>query len=269
MRSQSLVSLAILGVAFFACGGTTLSATSARDPERTSGSPPDSGPSILDGGSRATCSVSRVSGNFACVPGIGAPNTPIEIEVGSSTGCSACSATQEPCSTKVLGDVISVSMMARTCEPGGVCDANCIRPRQKCVLPPLAEGSYTLNVDEGFPNGRSAATLVIANDPRSAVSCALPPGFSTPPNLEGSYNTSCSVDADCALVTVGDICSACNCANSVIAKSDQAIYDADLRALRSQCEPRVGGEPPCAACPALKSVCDTSIGLTGKCTLRP
>ena len=40
------------------------------------------------------------------------------------------------------------------------------------------------------------------------------------------YDTTCSVDADCVAVTIGDLCK-CSCEAGAINKKDQASYDED------------------------------------------
>lgn len=76
---------------------------------------------------------------------------------------------------------------------------------------------------------------------------------STTVNLS-DYNTSCTVDADCMAVTVGDVCG-CSCGNAAINRSDAARYRSDYSLARSHCT-----GPECLAdCIVPKVTCSTGI----------
>ncbi len=77
-----------------------------------------------------------------------------------------------------------------------------------------------------------------------------------------ALSRSCSVDADCEPVYVGDACVACFCSNAAIATSGQATYDAEFKAARSHCWP--AQTAVCLAdCRAPSAQCTR-----GQCTLK-
>lgn len=81
------------------------------------------------------------------------------------------------------------------------------------------------------------------------------------------YAQSCSIDADCVAVYVGQVCNTCGgCANAAINQASKAKYDADARAVSANCPPRLGGPVVCAAaaCVQPRVVCTA-----GTCELKP
>jgi hypothetical protein len=162
-------------------------------------------------------------------------------------------------------------MRATTCTPEGDvgCPAVCLIPSIKCTIPPLAPGEYVVEVaGEGPRVGLPPRTLVVTNDGAEST-CSLPQHGSLPDELDGSkYARNCSVDEDCVIARVGNLCQPCACPNTAIAKSVAASYESDFRARSSQCAPQKG-PIACAACAPVKPSCDTSSGLTGTCKLVP
>ena len=75
------------------------------------------------------------------------------------------------------------------------------------------------------------------------------------------YSTTCTVDADCTPVFVGDPCTGCSCSNASINVSSRAKYDADAAAQARLCSPL---RPQCLAdCVQPVVVC-----LAGRCALK-
>jgi hypothetical protein len=251
-----------LVVALAACGGTV----SHDDARADGGSAGDGGG---DGG--AACTTATLPGDRACVPGTARSKTPIEIEIAASQGCLGCFTTFDPCEVVTNGSTITVGMKTRTCPPPGdqACPAICAIPQTKCTLPALAAGSYTLEVSgQGAQTGFAPRTLVVTDD-ATATSCALPRPGNQPEPLDGTkYTTTCSVDDDCSLATVGEICTPCKCPNLAIAKSSAATYAADYRARSSECTPNAG--VACGACAPVKVTCQIEANaVTGTCAIKP
>jgi hypothetical protein len=115
-------------------------------------------------------------------------------------------------------------------------------------------------------------TLVVANiGGNGSNSCDLPDPGQNPPSLDGSkYAKSCSVPTDCKAVGTGNLCQPCfPCPNIAIGKSSWDQYDADVRAITSQC-PNRGNGPVCGPCRAPNVECAIEPGgLTGTCKILP
>lgn len=261
-----------------ACGGTVSgvgNGNGSSGSSGTSGSGGDPGSSGSNGssgssGGPGTCSSGTFPGDLACVPGTARANTPITIAVAAKDGCLGCFTSFEPCSVVVSGDHITLSMATKTCQPAGDvgCPAICQLPRTTCTVPGLAPGKYTVEVTGDKPRvGLPPRELVVTAD-ATKTSCTLPPPGTMPPTLDGtSYAKSCSVDDDCAVATVGNLCTPCKCPNLAIAKTASATYEADAREITSQC-PGTDAPIACAACKAVKAKCESGPGdLTGTCTL--
>ena len=250
-----------------ACGGST-SATGT-DGGTGTGEGGTSGGTSGGGGS---CTTATLPGDRACVPSTAQAGVPLTIAVDAKDGCLGCFTTFDPCAVDVAGTDITVSMKTKTCPPPGdqACPAICALPGTTCQLPALAAGTYTLTVTgEGPRTGLVARTLVVTADAK-ATSCALPmPGTNPSPLDATGYSTSCSVDAECALATFGDVCQPCKCVNGAIAKSASEAYAGDYRAQASQCHTDKSGIQ-CAACAPVKAVCTIMPNaLTGTCEQKP
>lgn len=244
-----------------ACGGTT---TGMAD-----GGGGGGGDGGGDGG--GSCTTALLPGDRACVPGTARANTPLELSVAATDGCLGCFTTFEPCQVEVSGTTITIAMRTKTCPPPGAqaCPAICALPGTTCQLPALAAGTYEVTVSgEGVRGGLPPRQLVITND-ATATSCKLPPPDQGEP-LDGTkYSRSCSVDADCVLATAGNVCQPCRCPDIAIARSASAAYEADFRALVSQCAGQKGAIA-CAACaPATARCAVQPNALTGTCELKP
>ncbi len=87
-----------------------------------------------------------------------------------------------------------------------------------------------------------------------AASLALASACSTTIST-ADYNRSCAADADCVLISTGDVC-ACGCAQGAIAKSDLAKAQSDRESLSKGCRM---GKSMCAPCvDAVMAVCVNS-----------
>lgn len=245
-----------------ACGGT---ATIAVDP--------DAGGSSSGGSSSGgvSCTTQGQQGDQACVPGLAAAKTPIEIEVGSSTGCLGCFTQFEACEVTVSGQSIRVAMKSKTCAPPGdvACPAICQEIRTKCTIPPLAPGTYSVTVyGERFGGRRE---LEVSADGAGERNCSLLGNGERPKPIEGSgYDSTCSRDEDCVAIVAGDVCASdCACPSTSISEAALLAYQTDVRARRSQCGP-FGPVPPCAACQAGKTFCaKSSADAKGVCKYQP
>lgn len=259
-RAASRASFAVvLALVFVACGGNVSSG--------------GGGGGGGDGGGGGSCTTATLPGDRACVPGLAQANVPLEIQVDATDGCLGCFTTFDPCKVDVSSNGITITMVTRTCPPPGdrACPAICALPGTTCKLPPLAAGTYTVKVTGEFdPVGLPPRELVVTNDAGASVSCKLP----QPPNeaapLDGTkYGRSCSVDGDCELATVGNLCTPCKCPNTAISTSESAKYEADYRAGSSQCHHAQSGDVACAPCPPVKATCVISPNaLTGTCTIK-
>lgn len=258
---KSFAFAASIVVALAACGGTVTEGNGGGDGGGGGGGDGGGG-----GGGGGTCTVGTLPGDRACVPGTARSNTALAIDIAASEGCLGCFTTFQPCQVDVSGTTITIAMKTRVCPPPGdqACPAICALPQTKCELPPLAAGTYTIAMSGERPSGRPPRTLVVTDDATS-TSCTLPSPGDLPKPLDGTkYATSCSVDADCALATVGEICAPCKCPNLAIATSSLEAYGADYRARSSECAPDEGAL--CAACPPVKATCKIDgTALTGTC----
>jgi hypothetical protein len=52
------------------------------------------------------------------------------------------------------------------------------------------------------------------------------------------FDQTCTKDTDCALVTEGDVCAICSCANAAIAKTALDAYNTKRNQLSTECGPR-------------------------------
>ena len=221
-----------------------------------------------NGGGGGSCTTATLPGDRACVPPTARAGAELTIGVDAKDGCLGCFTTFDPCQVVVSGSQITVSLTTRTCPPPGdqACPAICALPATKCKLPPLAVGTYLVAVTgEGSHNARKLVVTADAKD----TSCALSqPGMQPMPLDPSAYSTSCSVDADCASATVGDVCQPCACPNAAIAKSALQAYEGDYRAHDSQCHGTPGIS--CGVCAPSKATCTIMPNaLTGTCELKP
>lgn len=223
-------------------------------------------------GDGASCTVDSLPGDRACVPGTARSNTPLAIDVAARDGCLGCFSSFEPCAVDVSGTKITVSMKVKSCPPAGekACPAVCILPRTSCMLPGLAAGTYTVVVTGQRPpsTGLPERTLVVSDD-ADAISCELPANGEGGKPLDGTkYAANCSVDSECTMATVGDVCSPCKCANAAIATTSAANYAADYRSRTSECIP--DDTAICAGCAPVKATCEVlPNALTGTCKVTP
>lgn len=238
-----------------ACGGDVSGVGSSRGASGTSGNGGTSSTGGLSGtsGAVATCTVQTLPGDRACLPAPAA-RTPITIAVDASKGCVGCFTTFDPCNVTVTGDRITVSMFTRTCPPAGDvgCPAVCTF-QATCTIPPLAAGTYKVDVAGGGPHaGLPDRELVVTAD--GATSCKLPSPPNEPKPIPDIYSRECATDDDCAIAKIGSVCAPCTCPNTAIAKSALPAYEADYRAATSQC-PRSDVQVKCGGCEDHKAIC--------------
>jgi len=259
-----------------ACGGSVSSVGGSSGSSGSSGtgssgsSGAGSSGSSGSSGIGSTCSTNVLNGDRACVPGTARAGAPIQIAVAATDGCLGCFTTFEPCAVTVLGDRITVSMQTKTCQPQGdvACPAVCGLPGTTCTLPALKPGTYTVEVTGDKPRGGLPPRELVVTADATATSCTLPSNGSETPPLDGAgYAKSCSIDTDCALATVGDVCAPCKCPNLAIASSSSAQYQADYRERTSQC-PTTNAEVKCAGCKPVMAKCALGgTALTGTCAI--
>ena len=260
MLRPVLVLGSTLVVLLVACGGSVSGGGSSSGASGSSGPSGNGGTSSTGGlsgtsGAVASCTVQTLAGDRACVPGTGRANTPITIAVDASKGCLGCFTTFDPCNVTVTGDRITVSMVTRTCPPAGEvgCPAVCTFQATTCTIPPLAAGTYKVDVvGDGPHGGLPDRELVVTAD--GATSCKLPSPPNEPKPIPDSYPRECATDDDCAIATIGSVCAPCTCPNTAIAKSALPAYEADYRAATSQCPPS-DAQVKCGGCENHKAIC--------------
>jgi hypothetical protein len=213
------------------------------------------------------CTTSSVAGKRACVPGTGKANVAITIDVDAPDGCLGCFTTLEPCTPELQGKKIVIAMKAKTCPPPGdlACPAVCLIPSVKCTLPPLAPGTYQVEVEGESPRTGFRPRELVVTEKATAGFCTLP---QTPTPLEPNrFDTTCQDDVDCRTATFGNLCQPCACPNGAIAKSAGDAYEAASREGSSHCvsPDRIA----CAACVHREARCVKTSGGPGTCTLQP
>lgn len=263
---SAIVASVVVASVVVACGGST---TNVGDGGAGGGDSGGGGGG--DGGGGGSCTIATLPGDRACVPGLAQAGVPIEVQVDAADGCLGCFTTFDPCTIDVSGSEITISMTTRVCPPPGdqACAAICALPSTTCKLPPLAAGTYIVKVTgDGARTGLPPRELVVTSEAGASAACKLPQPPNEPEPLDGKkYGTSCSVDGDCELATVGSLCTPCKCPNLAISKSDSARYKADYRAGTSQCRSQ-SGDLACAGCRAVKARCVIEpSALTGTCTV--
>lgn len=249
--------LVFIAVAAAACGGSLGGGGSS------SGSPNEPGQSS----SSAACASVAVIGSRVCVPATASPNKPISLQIDDPEGCLSCSTTVDKCTVSVEGSMIRLAMTALECKSSGSpsCPAVCAIPSATCTIPPLAAGEYEVITNAADERNLPSLSLVVAEG-ATETSCALVQPGAPPPQHDGSkYSRSCSKDTDCRPATFGNVCVPCSCSNAAIAVTSSDQYEADRRAIRSQC-PAVEslGCGPCSE----KAVCVIEgNAATGTCAL--
>lgn len=255
-----------LGGAFFAalvaCSGAIATPTGDGTSSGSSGassSSGSSGASSSSGGSSSgdtACSVQQVDVTRACVPGTAVAGAPIVVQAESDfSNCLSCGVSLEPCSVVVTGQTISIRLDSRSCTlpPGTGCPSICGLPVAQCTIPPLAAGTYTLDLAGGVRTSADVPRQLVVKDAGGTSTCSL--STDTPLPLDpANYPDACTVDEDCALVTGGNQCQLCTCPNEAIAKTGLESFESTQRALRSQCKMDRSG-PICAGCAPHKARC--------------
>ena len=220
------------------------------------GSSGTSGASSGSGGD-TSCNVASTAVTRACMPGTAAAGVPITVQAeGEDTGCLGCGKSLEPCSVQVVGQKITIGLALKTCSlpPETAFPAICAVGVGTCTIPPLAEGSYSIELAGGVKSSADFVRQLVVKNGGGETSCSLTQGTTTPTIESDGFADTCSIDDDCALVTEGDVCQPCACPNEAIAKSGLEAYQSKVRALQSQCK-STGGAPSCAPCPERKARC--------------
>ena len=252
--------LSLFGLALVACSGATTSV----DPAGGGGSSSSSGGS--DGGSSGDaggCGQSLSQPEAFCSLVRAKPGVALKLDVNESCG-SLGSTTR--CEVEVKGTEIVLSLPTERCDTGPGA-AVCRRGTFACTIPALAAGQYSIRLQgppappgSGVPERVLGGSLVVEAD-GTQTSCDLKSG--RPPPLEASsFDQACTVDEDCALVRLGDACTAC-CPNAAIAKTAQASYAAAFADAYAKCELTTPPQP--CACAQVKAVC----GADQKCKAQP
>lgn len=278
VRFPVVVSGLVVVTALVACGGKVGSVSDcppgaecsspgdgrATSSGGTSGGGSGSGGSSSGSNGDAACVDANLAARRVCVPGVAQPGVPLSLTIDAA-GCLPCQATLD-CSVLVSSAEIHVALASRTCTVlgGQACPAVCLQQKVTCQVPPLAAGAYDVVIDNAAQYA-NRSQLVVGSDPSPGTSCDLPPD-DTGVTIEGaSFSTSCSDDSDCMLASLGAACGAVHCPNGAIAKTEQARYEAEARAKRSQCLPHAAFPTP--SCPAFRPVCKkTGDALTGTCS---
>lgn len=259
----------MLALLLAACGGGVASS----DPGSSSSGGSSSGGSSSGGSSSSSSSSSSSGGTCttgplpvarACVPPVAKSNAPITLGI-EGQGCEGCGQTLQGCSVEVKGTTITLSLTMQTCPlpPDTGCATICKLPQTTCAIPPLAAGTYIVDLvgDPGNPGVIPAMPRqLVVEAGANETSCALTQGPPPPLTTDG-YSKACNAPSDCAAVISGDPC-ARSCQSAVIATSALEDYEAERRARSSQCPPRE--YPPGGPCPQPLVSCTA-----GQCTLGP
>lgn len=229
-------------------GGTTSSSSGG-----TSGS---SGGSSGSSGDTA-CTVDEMGVTRACVPGTAPAGVAISIQAEGDNNCLGCGATLQPCDVQVSGSKITIGLGVKRCPlpPDTGCPAVCMLAIATCSIPPLAAGTYNVELVGGIRSSGDVGRQLVVKDGTGEASCKIDQTGGPPPKIESDdFADGCSIDDDCALVTEGDVCQACACPNEAIAKTALDSYQSKVRALQSLCK-NGGGAPSCAPCQERKARC--------------
>lgn len=248
LHRRSLLSLTLsssLSFSAIACGG----ATSIDATNRGS-----AGVHEQDG---AGCHTLAVPADRACVPALARAGSAITLDVQIRECASA-----DMCKVQVADAKVTLALSSTSCAAGGDDGASativpmCRTSTIACALPPLAAGRYEVELSGETPRtGLPARELVVA-DGAAETSCAL---ASAIPSRRDDYGRTCSVDADCAVVALGDPCARCACPDAAIAAEDVARYEAETRAASSQCSTFGAPAVSCAACAPRAAWCNDGV----------
>lgn len=263
MRTIGVITKSVVGAAFVAAlvacsggvstvggdGGTTSSGGSSGTSSGSSGS------SSGDIG----CTVDPMGVTRACVPGTAAAGAPISIQAEGDANCLGCGSTLQPCDVQVDGSKIKIGLSVKRCPlpPDTGCPAVCMLAIATCTIPPLAAGTYSIELTGGVRSSEDPPRQLVVKDGAGESKCSIPQDGTKPTIEADSFPDTCAVDDDCTLVTEGDLCQPCSCPNEAIAKTALDAYQSKARALQSLCKSG-GGAPSCAPCQEKKARCTGS-----------
>ena len=199
------------------------------------------------GGDAGTCTVGALNATRVCVPGTAKAGAELSLEVDAQ-GCVGCGAAVLPCKVKISGQQILLTIEQKTCVSSEACSAICEIPQVKCAIPPLAAGTYTVDFTEGVRSSEGPLRRLVVADGATATSCDTGHPDSQPlPIAAKEFPVACVIDADCSLITEGNVCTVCACPNAAIAKTAVPSYESMLRERQSLCTQGSGGGacPPC------------------------
>jgi hypothetical protein len=230
-------------------GGTTSSSGSSGSSSGSSGS---SGSSSGDVG----CNVAPMGVTRACVPGTATAGVAISIQAEGDNSCLGCGSSLEPCKVKVEGTKITIGLDVKSCAlPEGIaCPAVCMQAVATCSIPPLAAGTYTVELAGGVRSSEDPVRQLVVKAGAGESACTIGQGGGRPTIESDDFADSCTLDDDCTLVIEGDLCQPCSCPNEAIAKSALDAYQSKARALQSLCKSG-GGSASCVACQEKKARC--------------
>jgi hypothetical protein len=255
MWSMRIGWVSVVVLVFAACGGSIEPTSGASSSGGTSGSSGTSSGSSGTSSGGGSCSTITVNGSRACVPGTAPANAAITVEVDATEGCLPCGTEPEACKVTIDGTKITLSISAKQCQSSNACAAVCTLPKATCTIPPLALGTYIVEVVGEGPR-KSTRELWVTPGAKDSV-CTLPPPGGTPEPLDpNAYSRSCVTPDDCVTAITGNVCQRCLCPNTAIAKTSASQYESDYRARVSQC-PNPGVDH-CAPCQTVKATCEAS-----------
>lgn len=215
------------------------------------------GGATTDGGDGGACSVRPLDGQRACVLGRAKANVALTLEADAN-GCTGCGSSMRPCKVTVAGNTIALALEESVCPlpPDTACAEACGVPKAKCDLPPLAPGSYAVEVAASVSVGGAVRRTLVVDANATGTACAL--DLAPPKDIAAAdFSQSCTVPEDCIAVVQGAPCAPCACPSAAIAKTALADYEATVRERTSQCAPRL--QPPCAACMPVMTTCVQNI----------
>jgi hypothetical protein len=213
------------------------------------------------GGDPGTCTTSALNATRACVPGTAKSGVELSLEVDGE-GCLGCGRTALPCQVQVTGQQIFLKLQQQSCVSNLGCPEVCVLPQLKCTIPPLAAGRYTLEFTEGLHSSEDPVRSLVVADDATMTSCDTgDPNDPPKPIIASDFPQVCVGDADCALITEGNVCAPCRCQTAAIAKSALPAYEATVRERQALCA-RGGSadQASCAPCQSRFPKCNA-----GKC----
>ncbi|MBS2018279.1 MAG: hypothetical protein JST00_35745 [Deltaproteobacteria bacterium] len=274
MTSIGRVVRSALGVSFIgalvACsGGVSIvgadGGTSGSSGSSGSSGASSSGSSGASSSGGVACTMGTMDVARACVPGTAAAGVPLTIEAeGTDDGCLGCGKSLESCRVEIKGLTIKIGLDVKSCAipPETPCAAICERALKKCTIPPLTAGAYAIELEGGVTTSLDFPRQLVVKQGATGTSCSISEVSDRPAIDATGFPDACTVDDDCALVTVGDVCQPCSCPNEAIATSGIEEFQSKFRAAQSLCK-RNNDKPACAPCLAAKARCNANKCVVG------